>query len=106
MHVIWLLSNENLQHQVCSKDFCSISHFLVNSHWLEKSSEVGVLITTSALSEVHCVPFCLKILCVKATIMADLHDKVNGSWLVALITLLDASELQYSATDINSADIH
>lgn len=25
--------------------------------------------------------------------MADLHDKVNGSWLVALITLLDACEL-------------
>lgn len=21
MHVIWLLSNENLQHQVCSRDF-------------------------------------------------------------------------------------
>lgn len=39
------------------------------------------------------MPFCLRILRVEAMIMADLHDKVNGSWLVALITLLDACEL-------------
>lgn len=62
MHVIWLLSNENLQHQVCSKDFCTIGHFLARSHWFEKSSEGVVLITTVDLSEAYIVPFCSKIL--------------------------------------------